>query len=65
MFSHNDLPWNIRSFVHNQLALFNFSQDLSEVEPWSRSNWSHTDLPRLRAGLVGAQVRTADDITLI
>ncbi|XP_054288246.1 dipeptidase 1-like isoform X3 [Macrosteles quadrilineatus] len=56
---HNDLPWNIRSFVHNQLALFNFSVDLTEVDPWSRSNWSHTDLPRLRAGLVGAQFWSA------
>ncbi|KAG8252407.1 hypothetical protein J6590_057832 [Homalodisca vitripennis] len=56
---HNDLPWNIRSFVHNQLVLFNFSTDLTEVEPWSRSNWSHTDLPRLRAGLVGAQFWSA------
>ena len=54
---HNDLPWNIRKFVYNQILNFNFTSDLQKVEPWSRSNWSHTDLPRLRAGLMGAQVR--------
>ncbi|CAH1398845.1 unnamed protein product [Nezara viridula] len=53
---HNDLPWNIRKFVHNQLGRFNFSDDLRLVEPWSKSNWSHTDLPRLKEGLVGGQV---------
>ncbi|XP_024080823.1 dipeptidase 1-like isoform X2 [Cimex lectularius] len=56
---HNDLPWNIRKFVHNQLGKFNFSEDLRDVEPWSRSNWSHTDLPRLKAGQVGAQFWSA------
>jgi len=55
-FRHNDLPWNIRKFVHNQLMYFNFSADLTTVEPWSKSNWSQTDLPRLRKGMVGAQV---------
>ncbi|XP_039284752.1 dipeptidase 1 isoform X3 [Nilaparvata lugens] len=56
---HNDLPWNIRKFVHNQLSNLNFSLDLRQVEPWSKSNWSHTDLPRLREGLVGAQFWSA------
>lgn len=55
-YRHNDLPWNIRKFVHNQLMYFNFSADLTTVEPWSKSNWSQTDLPRLRKGMVGAQV---------
>lgn len=55
---HNDLPWNIRKFVHNKLMYFNFSADLNTVEPWSKSNWSQTDLPRLRRGMVGAQVST-------
>jgi membrane dipeptidase len=55
-FSHNDLAWNIRKFLHNQLGKFNFSEDLRQVEPWSKSNWSHTDLPRMKAGLIGAQV---------
>lgn len=53
---HNDLPWNVRKFVHNQLGEVNLSSDLGRVDPWARSEWSHTDIPRLRAGLVGAQV---------
>ncbi|XP_049779478.1 dipeptidase 1-like [Schistocerca cancellata] len=52
---HNDLPWNIRKFVHNQLRDLNLAEDLRDVEPWSRSPWSHTDLMRMRAGLVGGQ----------
>ncbi|XP_015367405.1 PREDICTED: dipeptidase 1-like [Diuraphis noxia] len=56
---HNDLPWNIRKFVHNQLMYFNFSADLTTVEPWSKSNWSQTDLPRLKKGMVGAQFWSA------
>ncbi|KAJ4427418.1 hypothetical protein ANN_25040 [Periplaneta americana] len=53
--NHNDLPWNVRKFVHNQILSFNFTADLEKVDPWARSNWSHTDLPRLRRGMVGAQ----------
>jgi membrane dipeptidase len=52
------LPWNVRKFVHNQILSFNFTADLEKVDPWARSNWSHTDLPRLRRGMVGAQVST-------
>lgn len=54
--SHNDLPWNIRKFVRNRLKELRFDEDLTRIEPWSESNWSHTDLPRLRAGQIGAQV---------
>lgn len=53
---HNDLPWNIRNFVHNQLADFDFDKDLRQVAPWSKSAWSQTDLVRLRQGMVGGQV---------
>lgn len=52
---HNDLPWNIRKFLKNQLREFRFD-DLSGIHPWSRSAWSHTDLKRLRQGMVAAQV---------
>ncbi|XP_043209778.1 uncharacterized protein LOC122374836 [Amphibalanus amphitrite] len=52
---HNDLPWNIRKFVHNNLRIFNFSADLRAAEPWASSPWSHTDIGRLRRGHVGAQ----------
>lgn len=53
---HNDLPWNIRNFLHNQLADFDFDKDLRQVAPWSKSAWSQTDLVRLRQGMVGGQV---------
>ncbi|CAB0037254.1 unnamed protein product [Trichogramma brassicae] len=53
---HNDLPWNVRKFVHNQLGDVNLSSDLGRVDPWAKSDWSHTDIPRLRAGQVGAQI---------
>ncbi|RZC34082.1 Peptidase M19 domain containing protein [Asbolus verrucosus] len=55
---HNDLPWNIRKFLHNKLKNFKFNEDLRNVSPWSTSAWSHTDLVRLEAGHVAAQVRT-------
>lgn len=32
--------------------------DLKTVPPWSHSNWSHTDLNRLKKGRVSAQVHT-------
>ncbi|PNF37640.1 hypothetical protein B7P43_G11969 [Cryptotermes secundus] len=56
---HNDLPWNVRKFMHNQILSFNFTADLEKVHPWAKSNWSHTDLPRLRRGMVGAQFWSA------
>ncbi|XP_045596120.1 uncharacterized protein [Procambarus clarkii] len=52
---HNDLAWNIRNFVHNKLEKVDMSQNLSTVEPWGSSPWSHTDLARMRHGRVGAQ----------
>ncbi|XP_055386228.1 putative uncharacterized protein DDB_G0286901 isoform X1 [Condylostylus longicornis] len=52
---HNDLPWNIRKFLHNKLNDFNFDEDLRNVTPWAKSQWSHTDLQRLRSGRVSAQ----------
>ncbi|KAF4523154.1 hypothetical protein B566_EDAN002410 [Ephemera danica] len=56
---HNDLAWNIRNFIHNRLAQFNFSADLRQVPPWSLSSWSQTDLPRLQRGLLGGQFWSA------
>ncbi|XP_039438614.1 uncharacterized protein LOC120419844 isoform X1 [Culex pipiens pallens] len=52
---HNDLPWNIRKFLHNQLNEFRFDDDLRQILPWSKSVWSHTDLQRLKRGRVAAQ----------
>ncbi|XKL63748.1 hypothetical protein PGB90_006112 [Kerria lacca] len=56
---HNDLPWNLKKFVHNQLYKVNLSADLRFVEPWSKSKWSHTDLQRMKIGMVGAQFWSA------
>ncbi|XP_050728028.1 dipeptidase 1-like [Eriocheir sinensis] len=52
---HNDLAWNVRKFLHNKLRSFNLSSDLTKEKPWRDSPFSHTDLPRLRAGQVAAQ----------
>lgn len=35
---------------------YRFDDDLTTVPPWSKSSWSHTDLPRLKRGRVAAQV---------
>ena len=42
--------------MHNKLHSFDMTADLSSTRPWSKSSWSHTDLPRLKEGKVGAQV---------
>ncbi|XP_011308782.1 dipeptidase 1 [Fopius arisanus] len=55
---HNDLPWNIRKFLKNQLRDFRF-EDLKGSQPWSQSAWSHTDLRRLKEGMVAAQFWSA------
>lgn len=55
--SHNDFPTNLREIVFNDLRKVNFSDDLTQVEPWASSRYSYTDLPRLRKGKVGGQVR--------
>ncbi|EFX77039.1 hypothetical protein DAPPUDRAFT_54823 [Daphnia pulex] len=53
---HNDMPWNIRKFAGGKLnTLRALETGLQHQDPWSKSAWSHTDLPRLREGRVGAQ----------
>ena len=56
IFRHNDLPWNIRKFIHNKLNTVNFTSNLKTETPWGTSPWSHTDLTRLVNGRVGGQV---------
>ena len=58
-FRHNDLPWNIRQFIHNKLEKVNLSTNIQYAPPWSTSKWSHTDFFRMRKGQVGAQLWTA------
>ncbi|XP_041454046.1 dipeptidase 1-like [Lytechinus variegatus] len=45
---HNDLPYQFKKGINNQLQTVN----LNERPPWDPT---HTDIPRLRDGLVGAQ----------
>ncbi len=47
---HNDLPWQCRARFRNQLSEVDLRRDLTHLEPRL-----HTDIPRLRAGGVGAQ----------
>ncbi|ROT61377.1 Dipeptidase 1 [Penaeus vannamei] len=56
---HNDLVMNIRTVLENQLEDFPFDKNLTEVEPWASRSNCHTDIPRLRAGQVGAQFWSA------
>ncbi|XP_078614762.1 dipeptidase 1-like isoform X1 [Branchiostoma floridae x Branchiostoma japonicum] len=51
---HNDWPWVIYQNVKNRLSQVNLAQDLRPLfKAWL--NVSHTDIPRLREGKVGAQ----------
>lgn len=47
---HNDLPWQYRERVKNHLAQIDIRQDQSKLE-----KPLHTDIPRLKAGRLGAQ----------
>lgn len=47
---HNDVPWQYRERADNRLEAIDFAGDTSTLDPPM-----HTDLPRLRAGRVGAQ----------
>eukprot|EP00057_Strongylocentrotus_purpuratus_P034965 XP_797213.4 PREDICTED: dipeptidase 1 [Strongylocentrotus purpuratus] len=49
---HNDLPWQLVLYVDNKLQEIDLN-----VRP--NFNITHTDIPRLRAGLVGAQTSTS------
>lgn len=55
---HNDLPWNIRKILGNKLENFDFTNATFAKEQWELHNnsaRSHTDIPRLIEGHVGAQ----------
>jgi len=47
---HNDLPWQYRERVKNHLSQIDLRQDQSKLE-----KPLHTDIPRLKAGRLGAQ----------
>jgi len=52
---HNDLPWEIRERFKSDLSKFDFGSDLSKLGPGPDAPALMTDIPRLRAGHVGAQ----------
>ena len=43
--------------LKNNLTNFDFNTNLTEVEPWASYFANHVDLPRMRAGRHGGQVR--------
>lgn len=47
---HNDIPWQYRTRSLNQLDGLDLAADLTQLE-----RPTHTDLPRLRQGMVGGQ----------
>lgn len=47
---HNDVPWQYRRRAHNHLEGIDFAGDTTALEPGM-----HTDLKRLKEGLVGGQ----------
>lgn len=52
---HNDLPYNLYSFERNRINNFDLNRDLKADSKWGKSKSSHTDIPRLLQGKVGAQ----------
>ena len=34
----------------------NLTYGVKYIDPWSKSPWSHTDIQRMRQGLIGCQV---------
>jgi membrane dipeptidase len=52
---HNDLPWEIRVRFKGRLAAIDLTSDTSKIAPPPDQAALMTDIPRLRAGLVGGQ----------
>ena len=59
-FRHNDLAWRYRHYAQNKVyGQYDLRTDLTEV--WTdKDDPTHTDIPRLRKGKVGAQVINID-----
>ena len=53
---HNDLPWAMRDLV---------GYDMERIDVAARGERTHTDLPRLREGGVGAQFWSVFVLSLI
>jgi membrane dipeptidase len=52
---HNDLVWEIRERFKGRLTLIDLASDTSKIPPPQDEAALMTDIPRLRAGLVGGQ----------
>jgi len=52
---HNDLPWEIRERYKSDVAAINLAADTSHLPAQPDQAGIMTDIPRLRAGHVGAQ----------
>jgi membrane dipeptidase len=52
---HNDLPWEIRERFNGDMSVFDFAADTSRLPLKEGQSALMTDIPRLRAGHVGAQ----------
>ncbi|MGH8122096.1 MAG: membrane dipeptidase, partial [Rudaea sp.] len=52
---HNDLPWEIRTRFNSDPAKFDLGADTSKLPVHGGEVPLMTDIPRLRAGHVGAQ----------
>ncbi len=52
---HNDLPWQIRARFKGRLAAIDLNSDTSKIPPPPDEAPLMTDIPRLRAGVVGGQ----------
>jgi membrane dipeptidase len=52
---HNDLPWEIRERFKGRLAGLDLESDASRLAPPEGAAPLMTDIPRLRAGMVGGQ----------
>ena len=51
---HNDLAFTIQKYEHSDVSRLHL-EDLTLEDPRKSSNWSRTDIKRLRQGRVGAQ----------
>jgi membrane dipeptidase len=52
---HNDLPWNIRERFGSDFSKIDLASDTAKIAPPAGEPAMMTDIPRLRAGHVGAQ----------
>lgn len=66
VYRHNDLPWQMRQFTKNQVHTVNLRENTTQqwlhlkredmAETKYRKIYPQTDIPRLKKGMVGAQV---------